>query len=630
MRKRFASNTMFRMAVVTILPFCWFVLLDLCYRYLYPQTDYYDWTCLTALTFTLLWSGVFTGLLILLPSVIRRIATVILAVLACIPPLINAVLYILTGTVFSFADMSFAGEGIRFLSVSYLHFRLGLIVMVAVTLVGAVITALLIPKCAYRWPQALIGVAVIAFSLCGIQLQHLRLRESDTNNLSWDTAVYDENTDTAIYTNFSDLNYVFYLTGEYQYLFRNGLITAGWEDYLENGATYEQLDEYYSAKTPHTENEWTGVFSGKNLILIQLESIDTWMLTEDYMPNLYRLKQEGVEWNDNYTPLFSAAATFNTEFIANTSLTIPPSGISTKAYVSYPLPYSLPHLFKDAGYQTNTFHPSAGTIYNRAQIHLNWGYDVYHSYLEMHMEDYMRDSEMINGYEDMVSDKPFLTFIITYSGHGPYTEDMDNISAGHWDAVYSAVDPKLIPAEGKDLEEYYRAIAHAMETDAFVGELVDHMTLDGHIQDTVLFFYDDHYAKYMTNTDFVMELKGSASYNEMMQTPCFFYYFGIEPGKLNKATSSLDILPSIANLFGLDTDYRYYLGRDVFSQDDGLVMFRNYDWYDGVSMHESGEGEQEPEVKETSKYVHQALDCAWATFKCNYFAHLIDEQSNIQ
>jgi hypothetical protein len=35
----------------------------------------------------------------------------------------------------------------------------------------------------------------------------------------------------------------------------------------------------------------TGVFEGKNLIMIQLEAIDTWMLTEAYMPNLCAIKQ---------------------------------------------------------------------------------------------------------------------------------------------------------------------------------------------------------------------------------------------------------------------------------------------------------------------------------------------------
>ena len=44
----------------------------------------------------------------------------------------------------------------------------------------------------------------------------------------------------------------------------------------------------------------TGIFKGKNLIPIQLEAIDTWMLNET-APNLSKIKSESIDFI-NHTP----------------------------------------------------------------------------------------------------------------------------------------------------------------------------------------------------------------------------------------------------------------------------------------------------------------------------------------
>jgi lipoteichoic acid synthase len=41
---------------------------------------------------------------------------------------------------------------------------------------------------------------------------------------------------------------------------------------------------------------------------------------------------------------------------------------------------------------------------------------------------------------------------------------------------------------------------------------------------------------------------------------------------------SVDILPTLSNLFGLDYDSRLIVGRDVFSEDEPLVLWPSYSW----------------------------------------------------
>lgn len=67
-------------------------------------------------------------------------------------------------------------------------------------------------------------------------------------------------------------------------------------------------------RSRRADTPMTGAFAGKNLILIMMESVDDWLVTPEYMPNLYRLEQEGVYFRNYYAPIFLAAATFNSEF----------------------------------------------------------------------------------------------------------------------------------------------------------------------------------------------------------------------------------------------------------------------------------------------------------------------------
>jgi phosphoglycerol transferase MdoB-like AlkP superfamily enzyme len=268
----------------------------------------------------------------------------------------------------------------------------------------------------FRVSAGFLGVAVIAGTSAAF------LQPPDT--VKWDNS-YDS---AAVYESFSDTKKSLLLSGIYQYTFRDFCRTCFGAGSLfkgpKNEAAFASLDTYFDgANSEPAENEMTGVLAGKNLILIQLEAIDTWLLTEETMPNLYRIKQKSLDFMNHYAAVYITAGTFNTEFIVNTGLIPPSSGVPITVYSENAFPYSLPRLFRNAGYSANSFHGSPGTVYGREAIHLNWGYERYHSGIDLGMDDYTMDSQLLNGYDQMVSDSKFFDLIITYSGHGPYTMD---------------------------------------------------------------------------------------------------------------------------------------------------------------------------------------------------------------
>ncbi len=58
--------------------------------------------------------------------------------------------------------------------------------------------------------------------------------------------------------------------------------------------------------------------------------------------------------------------------------------------------------------------------------------------------------------------------------------------------------------------------------------------------------------------------------------------------KVETPVYSLDILPTLSNLFGLNYDSRLLVGRDVFSDTEPLVLWPEYSWKTDKGTYDSG------------------------------------------
>ena len=340
----------------------------------------------------------------------------------------------------------------------------------------------------------------------------------------------------------------------------------------------EYIEEYEAAKK---DNDLTGALAGKNVIMVQLEAMDTWLIDPDYTPTIARLKEEGISFRNHYTPAYITAGTFNTEFMVNTSLMPATGGIPTTVYSRNDFPCSLANLFERAGYRAASFHNSEGDVYDRGNIHPNLGYEKYTSGGDMGMETYQMDRYLINGFDDMISGDPFFTFVITYSCHGPY---------GTHNAIYQG-NAEQARAKAKRTDgNYVFAVAGAMETERFVSALVERLEETGHLDDTALVFYADHYDYYMMDDSLQMKIKGVDSMNLLQHTDFFVWSRDLEARQVDKVTTSLDVLPTLANLFGLDTSGAFLVGHDGLGDQGGCVYFADGSWFDGETYWDSASG----------------------------------------
>lgn len=512
--------------------------------------------------FTLGWALVLTAVAALLPRRIRKIYMVAAGLIFSILCVVHGVYINMFRKFFSFSDLVFAGDGAAFLDSSYLVIRKILLVWILLCFAVMLLAMFLVPPDAR--PSWIPGAVLAIVGVAALLVTRFALLGKSS------AIIWNQNSDPAfLYEDFTDSRACLSMLGIYQYTFRD-LQQLLPEKVNLSDSEQAEIAAYTATRT-HSENEMTGLLAGKNLILVQLEAIDTWML-EGYMPALRAVKEQSVVFANHYTPAYITAGTFNTEFIVNTGLLPAASGTSVSVYTRNAFPNSLAHLFGQKGYTANSFHGSEGNIYTREAIHQNLGYEKYYSGSAMGMENFTMDSQLIGAFDTMTAGDPFFSFIITYSGHGPYSDTNPTYLAHEAEARAEATR-----TDGK----YVYAVAHAKETDLFIRELMEELEASGLLDNTAVVFYADHYNYYMLDDNLNMDIKGVDSLDLLQHTDFFIYSKDLEPRTIDKYTSSIDVLPTLANLFGLDAQYELLIGDDIFSDGGGYVFFNNNTWLGG-------------------------------------------------
>ena len=105
----------------------------------------------------------------------------------------------------------------------------------------------------------------------------------------------------------------------------------------------------------------------------------------------------------------------------------------------------------------------------------------------------------------------------------------------------------------------------------------------------------------------------------------------MDPITVDTPVSSIDILPTLSNLFGLEFDSRVFPGRDVFSNAEPLVFTMFYDWKTELGSFNSltnqftpAEGAEIPDGYEEriKKIVRNKLNYCTGYNNTDYFNHL--------
>lgn len=588
--------------------------------------------------FSILWIALFWLLVRGVKGWVRAVLYWIIFLAFYIMALANAVYYGLTGIYFSFHIMDMASEGSSYILDTLKKANPWIFVWGAAILVLAAITFVFLRK-EERISVKKLGIGFVIFLVLHLLMPFTLGLSSD--ELQWNNFKKAR----SIYDSFTDYNRAMRVSGFYEYTLRNFYmcklkptekLSEEKEEFLraayDNGSVpaggtgLGELAEKYLGENVLSDGEdyssYEGIFEGKNVIFLQLEGMDSWMLSEETTPNLYALKEQSIDFTKHYSLYSGGGSTFNSEFAVNTGF-VTPASYTVNAYTLHTntYTYTLPKLFEALGYSANAFHMNHDSFYSRGLNYKAWGYENFYGMLDMTDETEeaaVLDRTLITDetFRKLLftTDKPFCNYLITYSPHTPFTTE-------------KGVGKELADEQGitESLSEEETAKLMAAETDKMVGLLIEALKEYGLYDNTVLVCYADHYLYTIEDQSVLAKYKDTTG-NLINNTPFFIWSSDVTPVKVNRVTMQMNILPTVLGLFGIDYDPNLLLFGNALSEGyTGIACFSDYSWYDGRTYVENGKvvsGEDIPEeyleaVETYVKNLYQKND--W-TLRYDYLA----------
>lgn len=352
----------------------------------------------------------------------------------------------------------------------------------------------------------------------------------------------------------------------------------------EKDDTIKTLHQYFAAEMPTNKNEYTGRFKGYNLIMITAEGFSPYAVHKDLTPTLYRLTNEGFVFNNFYTALWQTS-TSDGEFVAMTGL-IPVGTRSMYHSRNNLMPFSLGHQFNLLGVESKAYHNHTYTYYQRNETHPNLGYIFKAKGNGLVLESDVwpeSDLEMINHtVEEYTDEDPFHVYYLTVSGHMNYTFVGNSMSYKNRELV------KDLPLSS-DCRAY---IACQIELDRALEQLIKKLEEAGVADKTVIALSADHYP-YGWEKEKLDEIAGHEvdPVFEVYKNHFILWNPAMEKVVVEEPCSSLDILPTLSNLWGLPYDSRLLMGKDIFSDAEPLVILNNRSFITDKVKYNSETGE---------------------------------------
>ena len=386
---------------------------------------------------------------------------------------------------------------------------------------------------------------------------------------------------------------------------------------------FAEVPEYQQ----HT-NMFTGIFEGKNIIVIHAESMMSFLISDrnnnwepvkfngiEVTPNLNRLASEGIFF-PNFYGQEGVGTSSDAEFTFNTSLM--PSSTGTVFMNFFDREYvTIPWMLRDMGYHTFSMHGNRGSAWNRQVVHPRLGYNHFYYYrnafeidevigLGLSDKSFFRQSiDIIRRIDEEHSN--WYGLLMTLTNHTPfsainiYSEDTGwyfdvnariEILNEQTGQMEEHVSPFL---EGTILGNYMRMSRYADEA---IGQFIEDMEEAGLLENTVIIIYGDHdnrirrseYNRFYNYDPVTGTIRGRNDegfidvdeyfYEINRAIPLIIWTPNLVGTRYNQriytVMGMIDVQPTLGNMFGFYN--RFALGVDIMSVEDNIVAFPNGDW----------------------------------------------------
>lgn len=385
--------------------------------------------------------------------------------------------------------------------------------------------------------------------------------------------------------------------------------------------------EYYK-DTPEEQNwknKYTGIFEGKNIISIHLESMQNFLIGlefngEEVTPNLNKLVKKSLYFSNFYAQV-SVGTSSDSEFTLNTSLMPTNNGTAFVSYFDREY-VSIAKLLKEKGYNTFSMHANNGSFWNRDVMHKKLGYDTFYSKNSYEIDEViglgLSDKSFFKQSVEKIKNinekgQPYYGTLLMLTNHTPFSDtdkygefvvDLKEVVTLENGEKQTVSYPYM---EGTKLGNYFKSAHYADEA---LGEFLVALEENGLMENTVIMLYGDHDARlpksdyarlynYDKTTDSTIAKEDPTYFDidtyqyDILRKVPFIIYSKETEKSLHKEVKTVmgmyDIMPTIGNMFGFYN--KYQLGTDIFNtKGDNIVVFPNGNWVTNKVFYNSQKG----------------------------------------
>ncbi|CAM4202115.1 LTA synthase family protein [Lederbergia lenta] len=339
-----------------------------------------------------------------------------------------------------------------------------------------------------------------------------------------------------------------------------------------------EINKYTKGKQKQAnQSELHGMAKNKNVVLVFLESTQSFVIdkqidNQEVTPFLNKLKNESLYFSNFYHQT-AQGKTSDAEFIIDNSLYPLPGG---SVFVRRPQNeyYSLPHILKEQGYYSASFHGNDAQFWNRSVMYETLGYDQFFSkeYFEVN-----EDNSVNYGIKDIpfleqsipylqTLPQPFYSKMLTLTNHFPYLLDPEdqfieeaNTSQGVVNRYFTTVR-----YEDEAIKTFFEQIK---DTDLY--------------KDSMFVLIGDHYGisrNYYDALEEVLEMPiTQTGHVELQKVPLIIHIPGMEGQVINKVGGQVDLRTTILDLLGIEEEKETVaFGTSLLSENHkNLVIFRD-------------------------------------------------------
>lgn len=323
------------------------------------------------------------------------------------------------------------------------------------------------------------------------------------------------------------------------------------------------INDYCSKVTGTNQNEYTGMLKDYNLIVMCAESFSPAAIDKDLTPNLYKLTQQGIIFN-NYYNTFPNTTT-DGEYALMQGL-YPDAGRSKAVSSLYAsrnsyLPFTLGNAFQSQrGVESFGYHNYRGSYYGRSESHPNMGYTMKFAGDGMTFTTNWPASDlemMEQSVDDYIGKEPFHAYYMTFSGHYKYDIGTNEMAKRNWDQV------KDLPYSSNAIKAY---LSCNIEFDKAIGYLMERLEQAGVADRTAIVIAGDHFPYGLKDSEYAELIGHDIDGFSKFKSTLIFWVGGLEKNiVVDEYCCNVDVLPTILNLWGFEYDSRLLAGTDVFS-----------------------------------------------------------------